>query len=146
MRRRAAAAVLALAGCAGSDGSGDGGGAPVPRACTASRDCRSSERCADGFCVFGKRFGGDACSGTKDECLSGFCLAPEGICCDLGCRGACQSCREPDRLGACLPVPRGTRDPKCGPYLCDGTRSCPESCATDADCTAGATCASGQCR
>lgn len=114
-----------------------------PYPCATSAACLPTERCADGFCVLGGRFGGDVCS-SPAVCLSGFCTTA-GVCCDLGCKGGCQNCTLPGKVGVCSAVDKGTADPKCGPYLCGGAPSCPEACVGDGDCATGTPCTAGRC-
>jgi hypothetical protein len=73
---------------------------------------------------------GVACT-ANDECLSGYCT--DGLCCDVACKGQCQSCAVVDRLGICVPIlgPPWMR-PACagdGPCqgMCNGMNT--ESCS-----------------
>lgn len=47
---------------------------------------------------------GAAC-GTGYDCKSGSCH--DGVCCDKPCTELCMSCKVPDRVGVCSPVPNG---------------------------------------
>ena len=74
---------------------------------------------------------GQACiAGTA--CASGFCA--DGVCCNSGCAGLCESCVESSAPGTCSPVAAGT-DPasECAQDAastckqdgyCDGARAC----------------------
>jgi hypothetical protein len=78
---------------------------------------------------------GDPCADAS-QCTSGFC-APEGVCCDTACTGACQACNLPGSPGTCSSVPAGmmpvTGHDTCGPDAqstcmrdgaCDGAGAC----------------------
>ncbi len=60
----------------------------------------------------GRKANGESCS-MGNQCSSDFCV--EGVCCNSGCTGTCESCLLGQR-GRCDPVPDGM-DPKnqCGP-------------------------------
>jgi hypothetical protein len=101
--------------------------------------CAGTSTCdATGSC---KQKNGEACPNGQSSCASGFCAG--GVCCDVACDGACQTCSAPGRLGACGVVAAG--DPgaggACAPLVCDGQHpTCPTSCASDGDCAKGDVC------
>ncbi len=54
-----------------------------------------------------KKANGEPCTpGTASECGSGICA--DGVCCNLACRGSCESCAIAGRRGTCEPVPIDT--------------------------------------
>ena len=130
---------------------------PATQACVVT--CRSSSDCAGGIaCVNGScgpKPPGAICAKDKD-CASGFCT--DGVCCNVGCKGACVSCNQTGRVGTCWPVDTGADDPhgvckdkgqpSCGQTgACDGIGGCavyaaeticvPPSCSGDRLNTAG---------
>jgi hypothetical protein len=48
---------------------------------------------------------GDACSGAT-ACNSNFCA--DGVCCNNGCAGTCESCNLAGTVGTCTGVPAAT--------------------------------------
>ncbi|MEM6531272.1 MAG: hypothetical protein AAF654_01545 [Myxococcota bacterium] len=127
------------ASCPGGCSGNDGLCAPTFYCCRNGDQCDldgvSENSCTD------ERGNGQACQ-RNAECSSGNCI--EGVCCDSGCGGDCESClaalTTATNDGSCLPILDGgeglsgpTGCP--GNYLCDGSSSdCPTSCTTDADC------------
>lgn len=120
------------------------GGTECRKSCTKDSECAAGAYCTAGACV-PRKGNGQACGGAP-ECLSGFCS--RGVCCDVACTGACQSCVLPGAQGGCRPVPDG-QDPH---DQCAATA--PTSCGTDGFCNgnsacrfwrAGTTCAAGTC-
>lgn len=86
-------------------------------ACTSNTQC-DGRTCAGGSC--GNKPLGAKCGG-KDECDSGFCA--DGVCCNVACTGACMSCNQIAKMGACNPVEEGATDPR---RICkdEGKASC----------------------
>ena len=65
---------------------------------------------------------GTACRlGT--ECQSGSCV--DGVCCESGCAGQCQSCAEPGFLGKCVTISGTVRGAR---TACAGQGTCASSC------------------
>ena len=62
-------------------------------------------RCQMGRCVPNGNLG-SPCA-TSAECSMGTCSG--GVCCNMACDGACQSCVLPGRAGMCTPLPQGTQ-------------------------------------
>jgi len=138
------------------------GAADCLAACTSDGDCVPPATCKEGSC--GKKpLGGICTSGT--DCLSGFCS--HGLCCDVACDSACQSCAVPGFDGTCKPVPAGLPDPAgtctkaaapdtCGlDGTCNGQGACryyegnvcgAASCAVDSLVQAGSCSGQGQCQ
>jgi hypothetical protein len=92
---------------------------------------------------------GDPCANNAG-CVSSQCT--DGVCCDIACVGACQSCNLPGSVGACASVPAGQKDPQScdtATEACDGAGMCKTaagaSCVFDTDCASGA-CLGGICR
>ncbi len=154
-RFRRADAVLAglaaaglLAACSGGFPTFDPFGArehPQTSACTATAGCPAGDWCevSTGKCQ--PRLANGAGCSADAQCTNGHCA--QGVCCDGACGGACESCAEPDRLGACSPLAGGSAGtPSCAPYVCDGSSaSCPGSCSRDGGCVAGDYCDGGSC-
>ena len=130
--------------------------------CRSNADCVPGILCVNGSC--GPKPPGALC-GKDGDCASGFCA--DGVCCNIGCRGACVSCNQTGRLGTCWPVDPGANDPhgmcqdkgpaSCGQTgACDGVGGCslyaPEticiapSCSGDRLNTAGTCNGIGSCR
>jgi len=86
--------------------------------CATDGDCASGNYCAGGSCK-PKKANGVTCALTN-ECTSGFCV--DGVCCNAGCTGQCQSCA----TGTCSAV---TGAPVGGRASCvtDGS-SCSGAC------------------
>jgi hypothetical protein len=80
--------------------------------CVCNSDC-STNTCVAGVCCMGAACGAKRPSGTPcddpTDCESNFCA--DGICCNVACTGACVSCKLPDMMGECTPVPAGAEDP-----------------------------------
>ncbi|MBK7584653.1 MAG: hypothetical protein IPI67_31265 [Myxococcales bacterium] len=93
-------------------GPSDAGAGPgTCAACTSSADCIGSAGtyCDAGKCV-PKKTGGAAC-GAAGECLSGYCPADDGVCCDTACDSPCQACKLAKTTvanGTCAPVTKDT--------------------------------------
>jgi hypothetical protein len=121
----------------------------------AGEPCACDSQCATGFCQAGICCGGEACGARplgatcqKDnQCDSSFCA--DGFCCNVGCKGGCFSCNQPEREGECLPLPAGAADlhgvcrkdapETCGQSgLCNGQGGC-------AKYTAGSACGVASC-
>jgi hypothetical protein len=68
---------------------------------------------------------GSACT-SGAECLSGWCPADDGYCCESACSALCEACNLPGLEGTCDYIPAGTDpDSECGPTAtCDGNGSC----------------------
>ena len=117
------------------------------RSCAAADTGGTNGQCgfiakgADPFaqCEFGKACdGGGGCKlklgqgcGLAGQCLSGFCPAQDGTCCETACDGKCSSCQSTktgDLDGACVPVLLDTDpDSECpdqGPASCAKTGGC----------------------
>ena len=92
--------------------------------CRSDVDCASGVSCVNGSC--GPKPRGAVC--MKDgDCASGFCT--DGVCCNIGCHGACATCNQTGRLGTCWPIDEGNDDPRrvChdqGPGTCGQTGAC----------------------
>jgi hypothetical protein len=65
---------------------------------------------------------GSTCSNSTD-CAANVCS--DGVCCNVPCAGACQSCALPDRVGTCSFV---TGSPAVGHSTCGGNALCAGSC------------------
>ncbi|HEX6239625.1 MAG TPA: hypothetical protein VFZ61_01980, partial [Polyangiales bacterium] len=67
---------------------------------------------------------GAACAADQ-QCVSGHCVQPEGVCCDIACTGACRACVSAKTgypTGICAPVSAGTDpDQECA---ASGSASC----------------------
>ncbi len=85
--------------------------------CNATSDCQMGFRCEMGRCVPTGMLG-SPCS-RDDQCGMGVCSG--GVCCNVACNGACQSCILPGRAGTCTPLPARTQpaDASVGCF-CDG--------------------------
>ncbi|MFO0745046.1 MAG: nidogen-like domain-containing protein [Myxococcota bacterium] len=119
----------------------DGLGAGCPSHCVSDDDCAADAWCdADAHCV--ARLGsGLACARTR-QCAVGVCS--DGVCCSGPCDGACERCDLPGAAGTCNLLGDGALVAACGAYACDGARrTCPTSCAVDADCAADHFCDAG---
>ncbi len=113
--------------------------------CVLDADCANGKPCLNGVCD--PKPPGATCA-ANPECSSGFCV--DGVCCEVACTGACLSCAIPGKLGSCLPLPAGVRDPHglcvatpvstCGrDGTCDGVGGC-------ANYPAGVVCGAAGCR
>ena len=84
-------------------------------ACVLDTDCAATPNhyCDTSVCT-PQKVGGDACA-ADNECVTGFCPADDGVCCDTACGGLCESCLAADTAqandGVCDAVTAGT-DPK----------------------------------
>lgn len=108
--------------------------------CDATHLCPADWQCGpNGMCI--PICQGDQCAAlgsgcsSGSDCQSGHCV--DGVCCESGCDGVCESCNAGD-AGTCAPDARRT-DPRdeCGSYYCSGARSCSTTCDTGADCKVG---------
>jgi hypothetical protein len=108
------------------------GGTACRTTCTDENDCTAGNYCEGTSCVPVKG-PGDACVDGV-ECASTFCT--EGVCCNSGCAGSCNSCVVTGLEGTCSPVGDGQPGaPACaGGFLCDATDTCPTACTADGDC------------
>ncbi|MCG5053594.1 MAG: hypothetical protein KA712_11590 [Myxococcales bacterium] len=119
--------------------------------CTKDADCLDANKtCVGTQC---KKKLGVACA-AAGECGSGFC-APDGVCCNNACTGACQACG----TGTCEPL-SGSFPSECAPSACGFTGQCVSgvcqsvangtscgsaTCKDGASQTAAPTCSNGQC-
>jgi hypothetical protein len=92
--------------------------------CRSNADCVAGVACVNGSC--GPKPRGAVCAKDAD-CASGFCT--DGVCCNIGCHGACVSCNQTGRSGTCWPIDAGNDDPRriCkdqGPAGCAQTGAC----------------------
>jgi hypothetical protein len=92
--------------------------------CKSDLDCVGGVKCVNGSC--GPKPPGAVC-GRDADCASGFCT--DGVCCNIGCHGACVSCNQTGHLGTCWPVDLGADDPHAmcrdkGPASCGQTGKC----------------------
>lgn len=72
---------------------------------------------------------GSPCS-SSGECMSGFCV--DGVCCNTGCNGLCQTCSVAGSVGTCSNIPSG-QDPanECaGTQTCNGSGACAAAAPT----------------
>ena len=103
--------------------------------CSGTAVCNGSGSCVKPL--------GSTCA-ANNECSSGFCA--DGVCCNTGCSGTCQSCNLAGTVGTCSNVPNG-QDPsnECtGATNCNGAGACvllPQGSA----CTTAAECGTGFC-
>ncbi len=105
---------------------GDTKGQCVPVTGSDDDSCFGAVTCdADGAC---KKAPGQPCEG-EDECASGFCI--EGLCCDTGCEGVCDSC---------VVIPGTCVTKECGAYSCNEDKSCLTECDDSTDCALGFQC------
>ena len=76
----------------------------------------------------------------NEHCKSGSCV--DGVCCDSGCDGLCESCINPGSVGQCSLIANGTDpDEECaGTGLCGGLCDGGGSCRYTADTVACDTC------
>ncbi|MCC6528358.1 MAG: hypothetical protein IT373_37280 [Polyangiaceae bacterium] len=98
-------------------------------ACQSDADCDSLHFCSSQSCV-PKKSPGDGCA-SGAQCLSGFCPANDGVCCDTACSGNCQAClasKTPSLNGTCDFIDGGTDpDSECDNALapnCNGSGAC----------------------
>jgi hypothetical protein len=88
--------------------------------CAKDTDCAEGAVCTDGECQ--RLPDGDACA-AANECTSGFCA--DGVCCDKGCDGQCETCAVSGSEGTCKAIegtPQGDRP------ACDGEAPCQGTC------------------
>jgi cysteine-rich repeat protein len=90
--------------------------------CVDDADCTRPTFCDAGRCVPDLP-NGDPCS-RRGMCISELCV--DGVCCESGCTGVCESCGIPGRLGECAPHAAGTdpEDECAGMLMCDGDGKC----------------------
>ena len=105
--------------------------------------CEQSWQMCDGSrCVWRASVAnGQPCVGNL-ECKSGFCA--DGLCCDVACGGACQSCNQEGKKGTCSFLAAGATDNKCSTTRqCRSNGTC--GLRSSMPCTADADCASNRC-
>ena len=116
--------------------------------CVDDSGCPNGTTCSNGTCQ-ARRENGQTCAANGD-CKSGFC-APEQICCDTACAGACASCAgaatgQPD--GTCATVRTGMDPrndcPEDAPTTCGRNGSCDGAGACDLY-GSGTVCAAARC-
>jgi hypothetical protein len=97
--------------------------------CTGANACDPSGAC--------KLKPGQACAAGSD-CVSGACV--DGVCCSTACNQACAVCNATP--GMCTAAPKGSGGRgTCGVFACNGAAlTCPTTCTSDADCSAGGYC------
>jgi hypothetical protein len=127
----AAGGTLAVGGTVSKGGSSAKGGS-------------SGTTCNNGNCV--GRTNGESCS-TASDCASNVCA--DGVCCDVGCDGQCESCNLSGSKGVCSPSstpkannPCTTDGSVCG-GVCDGTSAHRKACVYPSNttlCGPGASC------
>jgi hypothetical protein len=132
-----------------------------PISCTNDNQCSSGNFCdANGTCQPRKAQGAVCNVAAGADCLKAGCRVctgtgngscVDGYCCDTACSGSCDVCAASlgaSANGTCTPAPKGyAGGPLCDPFLCGGgSATCPTTCATQADCVAGAFCESGTCK
>ncbi|MFT7620975.1 MAG: hypothetical protein ACI9WU_000136 [Myxococcota bacterium] len=113
----------------------DGAELTCPADCGVDGDCVATNYCSGTACI-AQQSAGVACT-TTNQCLSAQCA--DGLCCDTGCIGTCQSC---DGVGGtCTDYGTGT-DPEseCGLTFCGGSAACLTTCGGDFDCKIGSFC------
>ncbi len=94
-------------------------GAECRSACASNMECSSGFRCEMGRCVPAGTLG-SPCT-RNDQCGMGVCSG--GVCCNVACEGACQSCVLPGRAGTCTPLPANTQIADAGQVcVCDGVQ------------------------
>jgi hypothetical protein len=101
--------------------------------CVSDADCITGETClkTNNHCG-SKLANGESCKANSD-CTSGVCSS-EGVCCNVACDGACQSCLLASRVGICSNIandgtPRDSTtcaaNPPCGNTgKCNGAGGC----------------------
>jgi hypothetical protein len=101
--------------------------------CQTNEQCLAPASCADGSC--GPKGLGQPCK-AANECASNFCV--DGVCCDSGCEGKCNSCALPNAPGRCTPVPKGVADPRAAAGVMDPALVCIDlgvaTCGTNGKC------------
>ena len=104
-----------------------------PLQCATELECALGLACVAGQCVEPLAPGAACerpgqCADVASSGGLGHCV--DGVCCDSGCGGACESCNSAGAEGTCTPVPAGTDpDGVCGRYTCDGqVGSCAGAC------------------
>src|SRR5690606_24314284 len=90
--------------------------------CTDNSHCSGANMvCGGNVCLPGNLGSGEACQ-ASEQCTSGACPLPEGICCDVACDGTCESCLGVNTCGTdgtCAPITAGTDpDVECGGDQC----------------------------
>jgi len=105
----------------------DAAGTGCLTSCTSHADCSANSYCdATGSCA-AKLVDGAACS-DEIQCMSGFCPATDGVCCDTSCDSTCE---------ACLATKNGGADGICGAVIAnsDPDAECgaaaPSTCGAD---------------
>jgi hypothetical protein len=78
--------------------------------CDIDADCASTAYCGAGNQCVPKKPLATSCGGPN-ECGTGYCV--NGVCCDVGCTGACTACNVSGSIGHCSYVAQGTDDPRC---------------------------------
>ncbi len=121
----------------------NGTAAACPQSCDGGAQCVGGVSCINGTCG-GKLSNGQSCS-DRDAgvCASSNCS--DGVCCDTACSGACDRCDLPSGRGTCQFTP-GQSDAGCGAFRCGASSaSCPTTCMSTADCSAGFFCSGMTC-
>ncbi len=124
-------------------------GGKLCAACQSGADCAGAAKtycAASGNCE-AKKVPGDLCTGAV-QCLSGFCPADDGICCDLPCDVTCRACLKHKTgytNGACQPTKAyKDYDGDCSATeACDGKGACKNR--NGVGCTAAGECISNNC-
>lgn len=82
---------------------------------------------------------GTTCS-RNDDCISGYCT--DGVCCNVPCGGACETCDSKDHKGVCSPISGTPRvgHSSCAPFLACTEGACDSTCSADSDCSTGNVC------
>jgi hypothetical protein len=94
--------------------------------CSANTQCTAGNLCLMNQC--GKKSNGAPCT-QGSECTTNVCA--DGVCCNVACGAACQTCALPGAIGTCSPVPSGLSDSdgSCGPVCtADGTSAQDRRC------------------
>ena len=101
--------------------------------CSGDGGCESAFFCDGARCKEDLEVGA-SCKDNDDACKSGHCA--QGVCCQTGCDGLCESCVLPGSVGTCEAVAEGddphghcpgdttTGTDPCGAGACDGNRAC----------------------
>jgi hypothetical protein len=130
--------------------------AECPGHCNSDKDCNPDSYCqADGQCTQRKpqgsscqpQAGADCLQKDCRVCSTGFCT--DGVCCNSGCQGPCESCNL-STSGSCTLSKAGSpAQPACGTGMeCNGTSAaCAGTCSNDAQCSSQGYCGpNGQCQ